>query len=94
MCEEPASEHWVNGPILRARITTCRPDLRLALDDARGSGARLVELQGSVTSMPWFPDFVGAVELARSQTRAAGRADPVGQYLTALSDGDPQAHDR
>ena len=41
--------------------------------------------------MPWFPDFVNAVELARSQTRAAGRADPVGQYLTALSDGDPQA---
>ena len=28
--------------------------------------------------MPWFPDFVGAVELARQQTRAAGQADPVG----------------
>jgi ketosteroid isomerase-like protein len=38
--------------------------------------------------MPWFPDFVSAVELARSQTRAAGLADPVGQYLTALSTGD------
>jgi len=25
--------------------------------------------------MPWFPDFVGAVELAGKQTRAAGRAD-------------------
>ena len=25
--------------------------------------------------MPWFPDFVGAVELARQQTRSAGQAD-------------------
>jgi hypothetical protein len=38
--------------------------------------------------MPWFPDFVSAVELARKQTRAAGQADPVAQYLTALSQGD------
>ena len=38
--------------------------------------------------MPWFPDFVGAVELARRQTRAAGLADPVGQYFTALNKGD------
>jgi limonene-1,2-epoxide hydrolase len=38
--------------------------------------------------MPWFPDFVGAVELARRQTRAAGRADPVMQYLNALDAGD------
>ena len=38
--------------------------------------------------MPWFPDFVSAVELARKQTRAAGQADPVGQYFTALSRGD------
>ena len=38
--------------------------------------------------MPWFPDFVSAVELARRQTRAAGQADPVAQYLTALSQGD------
>jgi len=38
--------------------------------------------------MPWFPDFVGAVELARLQTRAAGQADPVAQYLTALEKGD------
>src|SRR5262252_5160013 len=38
--------------------------------------------------MPWFPDFVGAVELARKQTRAAGQADPVGQYFTALNKGD------
>jgi ketosteroid isomerase-like protein len=41
--------------------------------------------------MPWFPDFVGAVELARQQTRAAGQADPVGQYFTALTSGDTRA---
>jgi ketosteroid isomerase-like protein len=40
--------------------------------------------------MPWFPDFANAVELARRQTRATGRADPVAQYLTALSEGDTQ----
>jgi hypothetical protein len=38
--------------------------------------------------MPWFPDFAGAVELARRQTRTAGQADPVAQYLTALNQGD------
>ena len=38
--------------------------------------------------MPWFPDFVSAVELARRQTRAAGHADPAAQYLTALEAGD------
>jgi hypothetical protein len=38
--------------------------------------------------MPWFPDFITAVELARRQTRAAGQADPVGQYLAALTHGD------
>src|SRR5262249_53318439 len=41
--------------------------------------------------MPWFPDFAGAVELARSQTRAAGEADPVGQYFAALNRGDSRA---
>ena len=41
--------------------------------------------------MPWFPDFVSAVELARRQTRAAGRADPVGRYFTALNTGDTHA---
>ena len=41
--------------------------------------------------MPWFPDFVSAVELARRQTRAAGQADPVGQYFTALNKGDTHA---
>ena len=38
--------------------------------------------------MPWFPDFVSAVELARRQTRDQGQADPIGQYLSALNDGD------
>jgi hypothetical protein len=37
--------------------------------------------------MPWFPEFASAAELARSQTRAAGHADPVGQYLAALNQG-------
>jgi ketosteroid isomerase-like protein len=41
--------------------------------------------------MPWFPDFVAAAELARRQTRAAGQADPVAQYLTALTKGDTDA---
>jgi len=41
--------------------------------------------------MPWFPEFASAAELSRSQTRAAGRADPIRQYLTALSEGDPSA---
>ncbi len=38
--------------------------------------------------MPWFPDFVSAVELARRQNRAAGLADPVAQYFEALNKGD------
>jgi limonene-1,2-epoxide hydrolase len=41
--------------------------------------------------MPWFPDFANAMELARQQTRAAGQADPVRQYVTALNDGDVRA---
>jgi ketosteroid isomerase-like protein len=41
--------------------------------------------------MPWFPEFTNAVELARLQTRAAGQADPAGQYLRALSNGDARA---
>jgi hypothetical protein len=39
-------------------------------------------------SMPWFPDFASAVELARQQTRTTGHADPVAQYFTALNTGD------
>jgi hypothetical protein len=38
--------------------------------------------------MPWFPDFVSAGELVRRQTRVAGRSNPVGEYLTALNNGD------
>jgi ketosteroid isomerase-like protein len=38
--------------------------------------------------MPWFPEFTSAVQLARRQTRAAGQADPVAQYFTALNKGD------
>jgi limonene-1,2-epoxide hydrolase len=38
--------------------------------------------------MPWFPDFVNAVELARRQTRADDRADPTAAYLSALQRGD------
>jgi limonene-1,2-epoxide hydrolase len=41
--------------------------------------------------MPWLPDFLNAAELARRQTHAAGHADPVGQYIAALTGGDPHA---
>jgi ketosteroid isomerase-like protein len=41
--------------------------------------------------MPWFPDFVSAVELVRRQVRAAGQADPVGQFFAALDKGDTRA---
>jgi ketosteroid isomerase-like protein len=41
--------------------------------------------------MPWFPDFANAAELAREQTRAAGLADPVREYLTAVDQGDARA---
>jgi hypothetical protein len=37
--------------------------------------------------MPWFPDFVNAVEQARRQTRATALADPAAEYLHALDDG-------
>jgi len=41
--------------------------------------------------MPWFPDFISALELARTQARSAGRDDPVGLYFGALSSGDADA---
>jgi ketosteroid isomerase-like protein len=41
--------------------------------------------------MPWFPDFVSAVQLVRQQTRAAGQADPVTQYFELLKSGDTRA---
>ena len=41
--------------------------------------------------MPWFPDFVAAVELVRRQASDTARADPVAQYFTALDEGDTAA---
>jgi SnoaL-like domain len=41
-------------------------------------------------AMPWFPDFVSAVELARRQTQETGHTDPVSQYFNALQSGDPR----
>ncbi len=41
-----------------------------------------------MTEMPWFPDFLSAAELARREKRATGQADPVAEYLTALSTRD------
>ena len=38
-------------------------------------------------TMPWFPDFIAAAELARREIRAAGQADPVAQYFAALDAG-------
>jgi hypothetical protein len=38
--------------------------------------------------MPWFPEFANAAQLAREEVRAAGQADPVGEYLAALREGD------
>jgi hypothetical protein len=37
--------------------------------------------------MPWFPDFVSAVELARRQTRATAQSDPVTEYFKVLQSG-------
>ena len=42
--------------------------------------------------MPWFPEFVGAVELVRPRDSSGRRvADPVGQYFKALEHGDVDA---
>jgi limonene-1,2-epoxide hydrolase len=41
--------------------------------------------------MPWFPDFVAAAELVRRHDRAAGQADPVTLYFSALERGDLRA---
>ena len=38
--------------------------------------------------MPWFPEFASAAQLAREQVRQDGLADPVGEYLAALREGD------
>jgi len=41
--------------------------------------------------MPWFPDFVAAAEMVRRDNRAAGQADPVRLYFSALERGDSRA---
>jgi SnoaL-like domain len=41
--------------------------------------------------MPWFPDFASALKLARGERRAEGQADPVGQYMAALTSADTRA---
>ncbi|MDT7550357.1 MAG: hypothetical protein QOH50_4166 [Kribbellaceae bacterium] len=41
--------------------------------------------------MPWFPEFSQALEMARRQTRAAARVDPVGEYVAALNNRDSRA---
>src|SRR6185503_10252089 len=56
-----------------------------------GDAARPAEDAARGVGMPWFPDFVGAAELVRVQTRASGQADPVGRYLLALNRGDTHA---
>jgi hypothetical protein len=38
--------------------------------------------------MPWFPDFVAAIELARADSQATELADPAGQYMRAIEQGD------
>jgi hypothetical protein len=53
----------------------------------RGDGSSTAKGAQGV-EMRWFPEFVTAVELARRQTRAAGQADPAGQYFAALNAGD------
>src|SRR5947209_9527398 len=37
--------------------------------------------------MPWFPDFVSAVELSRHQARVDALTEPVTQYWAALDEG-------
>ena len=40
--------------------------------------------------MPWFPEFASAAQLAREEVRDDGLADPVGEFLAALREGDPR----
>jgi ketosteroid isomerase-like protein len=40
--------------------------------------------------MPWFPEFASAAQLARAEVRDEGLADPVGEFLAALREGDPR----
>jgi limonene-1,2-epoxide hydrolase len=41
--------------------------------------------------VPWFPDFVNAVQLARRQQRTAEQTDAVTRYVIALQEGNAQA---
>lgn len=41
--------------------------------------------------MPWLPEYVSAIEMVRRQTRVAGKADPITQYIASLSRGDTRA---
>jgi limonene-1,2-epoxide hydrolase len=50
--------------------------------------AFITPARGNAPWMPWFPEFASAAEQARAEVRVAGRADPVGEYLAALRDGD------
>jgi hypothetical protein len=60
------------------------------LQGARGFGKSPCGLDGArlEVEMPWFPDFVAAVEVARQEAHAVGSADPAGQYLRAIEEGD------
>src|SRR4051794_26616040 len=71
----------MGGPFQRG-AWWARPSILLQSPAQIERGCAIVSL------VPWFPDFVAAVELARRETRAAGLADPVAQYLTALEEGD------
>jgi hypothetical protein len=54
---------------------------------------RAVSLSAPVeqgVEMPWFPEFASAAQLAREEVREAGLADPVGEFLAALREGDPR----
>jgi hypothetical protein len=63
--------------------------MRMLPEDKNGGRRKLLRLaREHGCGMPWFPEFASAAELAREQTRAAGRADPVRQYLAALNDAD------
>ncbi len=63
-------------PLVQLDVT-----LRVVANAGSSAGRREGVVERKV---PWFPDFVSAVELARVQTRSVGLADPVHQYFNAL----------
>jgi hypothetical protein len=81
----PASLAWRGFPGAGAGMRM------LPEDQNRQSAGPVLPPEEQEVAMPWFPDFASAVELARRQTRAAGLADPVGEYFTALNQGDAHA---